>query len=83
MVAVALEITNEFMHAAFFVSGALIGAEAHDLLHKSALENTWETPALKVLLCVFEVLLPAWAHIFSLVFAFRRGLQKNKNQQAM
>ena len=70
------------MHTAFFISSAFIGHEAHELLLKSALENTWETPALKTLLCVFEVLLPAWAHIFSLVFAFQRGLQRNKTQQA-
>ena len=44
---------------------------------QSALENTWYTPALKVTLALFEVVLPAWAHLFSLNFAFKRGLRRS------
>ena len=62
---------------AFFLTGIFVGHDAHEFMRKSALDNTWEAPVIQVVLCLFEILLPAYAHIFSLKFAFYRGLRKD------
>ena len=41
VIAVTLEITNEFVHTAFYISAIFIGSQSHNLVHESALENTW------------------------------------------